>query len=146
MSTISLIYHDTSPTPGEPVVPSDHITGFDYRQAHVSSTQVDIWGVPIVIGLEQVLSNTAWDMVVHYVELAITQQVLDAYTNNYLLVLVDELGTATDVKIKEYPSIERNKIIDGSVVYTLKFAIQSDSVNGIVPTVLSTYGPRLFDR
>ena len=143
---ISLTYHSSSPNAGMDIVPSDHITTFDYRQSHTSSTPSDIWGVPVVVGTEIVLSSSVWDLVVHYVDLDVAQAVLAAYTENYLLVLTDELGNTPTIRIKEYPSVERNKVVTGEVVYTLKFAIQADSVNGVIPTVLPGNGPRLFDR
>ena len=127
---------------GVDLIPSANVTNFEARTQASAGTQPDISGVPVVVLAEIQGSDAAWSMSIAYQPLAVVQACQAAYQAGTVLSLVDENAVATNVKVKEYPTLVRHKQM-GQVVYSISLILQAEASAPTITTI-STTGPRLF--
>jgi hypothetical protein len=128
-----------------PLLPTGNLFFLEGKGSASTSTEQDIYGNQVVVSREIKTANQLWSLGAAYVDLTTTQAVIAAYEAHTTLTLTDEAGTSYTTIITEYPAIERHKMPDGSVTYTIKVTL------GLAPTtwgipVVSLTGPRQFNR
>lgn len=144
--TLKLAYPSGHPSAGLSIAPDANFTEFDYRQLHASKTDLSFEGVPVVLGNESTYADSGYIIGFDYIDLTALTAIIDVYTASLPVDLTDDQGVVKSVVIKEYPQITRHKTVDGGTIYSVRFNAQIDNSGTSVPTVLSTLGPRLFDR
>ncbi len=130
------------------LLPEDHIVDLEYVRESGTSTEVDIYGSPINVALENRIGNTLWVLSSAYIDLSYVQQHITAYSSKSVCYLTVETGTRYAVVIKEYPVIERVKTVTGDVIYNVKLHLQAqggDTDPFKIP-VTNPNSTRLFSR
>jgi len=127
------------------LLPPGNVYALEGRGTSSTKTETDIYGNQVGVIPEIKTANQLWTIGAGYLDLTPTQACVDAYEQHTALTLTDEAGTTYAVVITEYPAIERFKMPDGNVTYTIKLTL------GLAPSawgipVVSLTGPRQFGR
>lgn len=132
---------------GVDLVPSAAVVDFKYRASTASSLETDINGTPVMMSYESKASrNTGFDLDIGYVALDVVQDLIAAYQASDMLVLYDEVGVGSNVRISSYPTVERFKTVDGGATFIVRLALQDKSTNSSGAEVINQVGPTLFGR
>jgi len=110
-----------------------------------ATTEDDIYGAPVVVTKELPAGSTTWTMGAAYQTVQTAQACIAAFQAGSALMLTDELNFVESVVITDYPAIERVKS-GVNVLYNVKLTLTLKSGGFQLPPVLTTSGPRLFDR
>ena len=127
------------------LLPQANIYMLEGKGTASTKPDADIYGNQVVVVQEIKTANQQWTVGAAYVALSVTAAVIAAYESHTTLTLTDEAGTTYSTIIAEYPAIDRHKMPDGSVMYTVRVTLSKAPTSWGV-AVVSLNGPRQFNR
>lgn len=127
------------------LLPTPNIYMCEGKSTTSSKTEADIYGNQVVVHAETKAGTQSWTLGAAYVQLATVQGTLDAYRDHNTLTLTDDAGATHSVTITEYPAIDRHKLPDGTLGYTVRVTLGKAASAWSIP-VINLHAPRLFGR
>lgn len=127
------------------LLPQGNIYMLEGKATASTKTDLDIYGNQIVVTQEVKNSNQLWTIGAAYVDLTTTQNAIAAYETHLSLLLTDEAGGTFNTIVTEYPAIDRHKLVDGNLAYTVRLTLGKSPTSWSIP-VINLNAPRQFDR